>query len=157
MLPNTKEHVTAKQADQKLQHDQHTRPCFLFPGSLVLVRVYVGPSKWNPGVVVRKLGPLTYDVETRDGRTIKRHADQLRLRKDNSRPDTSEVIVTQEDVNVRDNHKYEDNATQEIEGAQTQTDPLNHAILRGYAILLTAMSLTVTDYSTPDRGGDVVT
>ena len=42
MLPNTREFVMSKQADQKQQHDQHTRPCFLFPGSLVMVRVYVG-------------------------------------------------------------------------------------------------------------------
>ena len=99
MLPNTREFVMSKQADQKQQHDQHTRPCFLFPGSLVMVRVYVGQAKWIPGVVLRKLGPLTYDVETRDGRTVKRHADQLKLRKDNPPvPDLSADSV------IHDNH-----------------------------------------------------
>ena len=31
MISNTREHVTAKQADQKLQHDQQIRPCSLDP------------------------------------------------------------------------------------------------------------------------------
>ena len=88
--------------------------------------MYVGPSKWIPGVVSRKLGLLTYDVETRDGQTVKWHADQLRLRKDSF--DVSEVIVAQEDANVRYNHKYEDSVTQELEGARHQLILLNHHV-----------------------------
>ena len=52
--------------------------------------------------MLRKLGPLTYDVETRDGRTIKRHADHLKLRKDNrSVPDLSADSVIHDMEEVR--------------------------------------------------------
>ena len=71
--------------------------------------------------MLRKLGPLTYDVETRDGRTVKRHADQLKLRKDSC--DVSEAVTVQEDSNVRDNHQYGESVTQELEGTQTSTNP----------------------------------
>ena len=60
MISNTKGHVTAKQADQKLQHDKHTQLLSLFPGSSVMVRDYCGPNKWIPGVVVKKRGSVTY-------------------------------------------------------------------------------------------------
>ena len=84
-----------------------------------MVRVYVGQAKWIPGVVLRKLGPLTYDVETRDGRTVKRHADQLKLRKDNpSVPDLSADSV------IHDNHQCGGSlATQELQDEQTPNDP----------------------------------
>ena len=105
MIPNTREHVTAKQADQKLQHDRRIRPCSLFPGSLVMIRDYNGPSKWIPGVIIRKLGPVTYDVETTQGRTVKRHIDQIRLC--NNTMETTEVPpLTTEDSGVLDNHQY---------------------------------------------------
>ena len=70
-----------------------------------MIRDYNGPSKWIPGVVIRKLGPVTYDVETTQGRTVKRHIDQIRLR--NNTMETTEVPpVTKEDSGVLDNHKY---------------------------------------------------
>ena len=123
MIPNIREHVTAKQADQKLQHDRQIRPCSLFPGSLVMIRDYNGPSKWIPGVVIRKLGPVTYDVETTRGRTVKRHIDQIRLR-NNTMEATEVPSVTQEDSSVLDNHQYssvDDNTPTQV--SQTNTEP----------------------------------
>ena len=58
-----------------------------------------------PSVVIRKLGPVTYDVESTQGRTVKRHIDQIRLR--NNTMETTEVpSVTKEDSGVLDNHQY---------------------------------------------------
>ena len=82
LLPNTKKHVTSKQSDQKQHHDKHAQPCSLFPGSLVMIRDYTGPSKWIPGMILRKLGPVTFDVETTNGWIVKQHVDQLRFWKD---------------------------------------------------------------------------
>ena len=153
MLPNTRVLVMSKQADQKQQHDQHTRPCFLFPGSLVMVRVYVGQAKQIPGVVLRKLGPLAYNVETRDGRTVKQHVDQLKLQKDNPPvPDSSADSV------IHDNHQYGGSlAPQELQDEQTPNDPPE----RRYPLRVRCppdryMSLTMTDFSAPNRGGYVV-
>ena len=72
--------MTVKQADQKLQHDRQIQPCSLFPGSLVMIRDYNDPSKWIPGVVIRKSGPVAYDIETTQGQIVKHHIDQIRLR-----------------------------------------------------------------------------
>ena len=79
MIPNTKKHVTSKQSDQKQQHNKHARSCSLFPGSLVMIRGYTGSSKWIPGMILRKLGPLMFDEETTNGQIVKWHVDQLRL------------------------------------------------------------------------------
>ena len=67
-----------------------------------MVRDYHGPNKRIPGVVVKKRGPVTYDVKIAKGRRVKRHVDQLRLW--DSNPET--FSVTQEDANVLDNHHY---------------------------------------------------
>ena len=123
MLPDTRKHVTSKQSDQKQQHDKHTQPCFLFPGSFVMIRDYSGSSKWIPGVILKKLGPVTYDVETTNGRIVKRNVDQLRLRKDSA--NISEVITTPEISDVLDNHQYP--ASGEVAGQQDSpmsTEPL---------------------------------
>ena len=120
ILPNTRGFVLSKQADQKQQHNQHTQPCFLSPGSLVMVRVYVGQTKWVLGVVLRKLGLLTYDVETRDGRTVKQHGDQLKLLKDKPH-----IPVFSADSMIHDKHQYGGSlATQELQDEQTPNDPL---------------------------------
>ena len=75
MIPNTKGHLTAKQADQKLQHDKQTQ----------LLSLFLGSSCSNGQILLR---------------TVKQHVDQLRLR--DSNPETSSV--TQEGANVLENH-----------------------------------------------------
>ena len=69
-----------KQAEQKWSHDQRVKLRDFFPGSLVSVRNYQGDAKWIPGIILRKLGPVTYSVDIGKNRTVKRHTDQLRQR-----------------------------------------------------------------------------
>ena len=76
----TKGFVETKQAEQKGSHDQRVKLRDFFPGSLVNVRNYLGDAKWIPGIILRKLGPLTYSVDVGGNRTVKRHIDQLRQR-----------------------------------------------------------------------------
>ena len=80
MMPNTKQQVTSKQADEKQHHDKHSKSQPMFPGTTVFVREYNGPLKWIPGVILQKLGPVTFSVAINNGRTVKRHIDQLRHR-----------------------------------------------------------------------------
>ena len=76
--------------------------------------------------MLRKLGPLTYDVETRDGRTVKRHADQLRLRKDNPH-----VFDASADSVIHDNHQYGGSpAAQELQDEQKNDPPERRYPLR---------------------------
>ena len=60
LRPSTEEDVASKQADQKLQHDQHAKPRELFLGQRVLVRNIRPGQAWIPGTVVERNGPLSY-------------------------------------------------------------------------------------------------
>ena len=77
MMPNTKQQVTSKHADQKQHHDKRSKLQPMFPGTTIFVREYNGPHKWIPGVILQKLGPVTFSVAINNGRTVKRHIDQL--------------------------------------------------------------------------------
>ena len=43
-----------------------------------MVRDYLGENKWVSGIVKRKFGCLTYDVEVTSGKLWRRHVDQIR-------------------------------------------------------------------------------
>ena len=43
----------------------------------MLIRNYSGSPSWIPGTVKTVLGPVSYQVELKDGRLWKRHLDQL--------------------------------------------------------------------------------
>ena len=80
MIPNTKQQVTSRQADQKQHHDKHSRSQPMFPGTAVFVRECSGSHKWIPDTILQKLGPVTFSVAVINGRTVKHHLDQLRYR-----------------------------------------------------------------------------
>ena len=73
----TKGFAESKQAEQKQHHDRRSNPRCLFSGSQVKVRNYHGDTKWILGTILKKLGPVTYSVDIRDGRTVNWHIDQL--------------------------------------------------------------------------------
>ena len=109
-----------------------------------MARDYSGPSKWIPGVVLKKLGPVTYDVEISNGRTIKRHVDQLRLRKDNTE-DPPSTKVDLSDSSVLDNHHYPPSSDDTIsKEGQTATEPDRRYPLR---------TRRPPDCFTPNSGG----
>jgi len=71
----------------------------MFLGTTVYFREYHGPHKWIPGVILQKLGPVTFSVELNNGRTVKRHLDQLRNRKDTSAA-ISTLFTTLSDIDI---------------------------------------------------------
>ena len=95
--------MEAKPAEQKQYHDQHTKLRCLFPGSPVMARNYQGDTRWIPGAVVGKLGPVTYSVhvDVGNGRVVKRHVDQLRHRNVSTSP-----AQTMPESKVADNYYY---------------------------------------------------
>ena len=71
-------HFRAKQADQKAYHDLHSRVRKFHIGQSVMVQnMSVGPT-WMTGIVVDKIGPLSYIVQVPGGRRWKRHVNHLR-------------------------------------------------------------------------------
>ena len=62
MVANTKQQVTSKQADQKQHHDKHSISQPMFPGTTVFVRECNETHKWIPGMILQKLGTVTFSV-----------------------------------------------------------------------------------------------
>lgn len=121
MLPNAKEQVMFKQAKQKEWHDEHAKSRSLVPGAAVLARDYSGTDKWVSGIVLQRLGPITYSVEISNGRIVKRHIDQLKPRVEAKTP--SDVS---ENSTVLDNQYYP------IEDAVQAKPDIDRAPVRRY-------------------------
>ena len=69
-------HVLDRQSTQVQTHGQNSRLRELSVGQKVMARNYRSGEKWIPGVVMKRHGPLSYEIET--GRGVwRRHIDQL--------------------------------------------------------------------------------
>jgi len=77
MLPDREKTVVEKQSVQKEHKDRHSHERAWYVGEQVMARNLRPGPDWVPGVIVERLGPVTYLVEV-DQRTWKRHADQLK-------------------------------------------------------------------------------
>ena len=95
MIPNTKQHVTSKQADQKQHHNKCAKSQPMFSGTTVFVRECNAPNKWIPGVI---RNPVTFGVAINNGRTVKRHIDQRRYKTETV--DTSDVTPSDSDIDT---------------------------------------------------------
>lgn len=58
LRPDVEERVVSKQADQKAQHDKHSKSRELFLGQRVLVRNIRPWQAWIPGTVVERKEPI---------------------------------------------------------------------------------------------------
>ena len=82
LRPSVGATVRFKQAKQKEQHDLHAHDRHFDIGDAVLVReLGHGPgTRWLCGTVMKRNGPVSYEVRLVDGRIFKRHQDHLRQR-----------------------------------------------------------------------------
>ena len=76
LRPNVADTVVNKQASQKEQHDKKGRERQFEVHQHVLVENPKGDPKWIPGIIVKKLGPLSYEVKVNNN-IWKRHVDQM--------------------------------------------------------------------------------
>ena len=76
--PDIRSTVHNEQAKQKKNHDRHCRGREYFIGQNVSARNFRTGPPWTAGVVVERLGPLTYLVQVNSGLFWRRHIDQLR-------------------------------------------------------------------------------
>jgi len=79
LKPNRRSHVLSKQSQQKSAHDRRAQDREWFIGQSVMVRNLRPGPDWVPGVIVERLGPLSYLIETDTHQYWKRHADQLKI------------------------------------------------------------------------------
>ncbi|XP_061716630.1 uncharacterized protein K02A2.6-like [Cydia pomonella] len=81
LRPDTADVVRTAQRASERRSERHA-PRQAEQGAEVLVRDYArGAHKWAEGLVLAREGPVSYVVRTSDGRTHKRHVDQLHFRK----------------------------------------------------------------------------
>ena len=59
-------------------------------GQGVLAKNFRSGTKWVPGTITQRLGPVTYLVKVKNDVTWKRHVDQLRSRSEQSNESSSE-------------------------------------------------------------------
>lgn len=77
LKPNHESQVVDQQAQQKANHDRHSKEQELTDGQFVLAKNFCSGLKWMPGVIVEVLGPLSYHVKLTDRQILKQHADHL--------------------------------------------------------------------------------
>ena len=76
--PDVNKSVCAEQAKQKNNHDRHSNSREYFVGQNVQAHNFREGPRWSPGVIVERLGPLTYLVQVDTGVFWRRHVDHLR-------------------------------------------------------------------------------
>ena len=75
--PFTEVIVSSKQAHQKMHHDKHSKSREFSSGQHVMVRDFHSSTKWIPGEIIDRSGPVSYTVQLQDGKVIRRHIDHL--------------------------------------------------------------------------------
>ena len=68
-------------------------------GDRVGAKNFSSGTNWLPGVVVKKAGPVSYEIELDDGRVIRRHVDHMLKRSATSKEDSQPPVTLEEPVN----------------------------------------------------------
>ena len=104
MQPQIANNVRRKQERQKRTYDTNVQERYFAKNDTVFVRNY-NPSgtKWLPGVITDVLGDRSYQVTMADGRTLRKHLDQIRQRSS----------VAQEETTVDENDDFIPELTQQ--------------------------------------------
>ena len=99
LLPNRKSHVLMRQAQQKAAHDPRAQDREWFIGQPVMARNLRPGPDWIARIIVERLGPLSYLVETETHQLWKRHVDQLKEVSDSLlKPMEFEVVPERDDT-----------------------------------------------------------
>ena len=89
--PGVRNTVAMQQQRQKLHHDRHSQMREFPVGHVVWVRNWREGPKWVKGVIVDRLGPLSYLVRIGKEALWRRHIDQLRDGVSDPSPELSSV------------------------------------------------------------------
>ena len=77
-FPVKKSELTIDKLPKKAGHDMHAQSRQFEIDQLVMARNWRDGPDWVPGVIIEKLGPLTFKVQTQAGQIWKRHVDHLK-------------------------------------------------------------------------------
>ena len=79
--PDVNKSNCAEQTKQKSHHDSHSKSCEYFVGQKVQAHNFCTGPHWVAGVIVVRLGPLTYLVQV-DSEIFQCHVDRLHVAPD---------------------------------------------------------------------------
>ena len=88
LQPQLATRVCNKQAAQKQHHDDGAKTREFFVGQEVMARNPRSGAKYLHGVIIERLGPLSFLVEVKDGLTWRHHIDHLKPLQESSTPGT---------------------------------------------------------------------
>ena len=77
LQPTVQETVETKQAQQKQNHDVHTKQRDLSVGTPIMAKNFTSNPQWLPGVVMECVASLTYSIQLQDGSIWRRHIDYV--------------------------------------------------------------------------------
>ena len=108
--PDVSNRVRDRQANQKANHDCHSRQRkFVVEGNVFVRNMGTGPP-WLPGAITRMVSPQRCIVLLNDGRSVERHIDHVRHRVEN--PHTAirlcvylPMTTTQANVSLHNNRR----------------------------------------------------
>ena len=80
LRPDLSSRVRQQQTIQKQNHDTHAKQRDINTGMEVYVFNNQGTPKWLPGTIEKISGPVSVVVKLSDGRTLRKHIDDLRPR-----------------------------------------------------------------------------
>ena len=97
LRPNQEAQVAEKQAQQKANHDRKAQFRQFFVGQNVMARNLRPGNDWVPAVIVERLGPVSYLVETADHQLWRRHLDHLKEIRGSAHPEQGQQEHTPEE------------------------------------------------------------
>lgn len=81
-FPDVNNRVQRKQELQKQCHDKSAKARKFDVGDNVYILSHNRESKWISGTIIKRTGPVSFIIELCDGRTVKRHQNQIRHKYD---------------------------------------------------------------------------
>lgn len=77
LKPAAVKDTVQKQQEKQIQQRKQTKEREFSSGDHVLARNYSAGPRWVPATIVAQTGPVSYTLQTADGRMWRRHVDQL--------------------------------------------------------------------------------
>ena len=82
LYPDIRARGVRSQEEQKARRDQHATEGLFHSGDSVYVKMFARDSPGWPGVIHHQTGPVSFVVDLSNGRQVRRHQDDLRVRHD---------------------------------------------------------------------------
>ena len=130
--------VVEKQAAQKKGHDQQAKERVFQKDDPVHAHNFGDGPRWVPGVIIAVNGPCMFEIKLDDGRTVRRHLNQVRLRTNTTCEQFDEPLP----INLP-SLPVEEQEAPEVTQSETNSLPVSPVCL---PIILTSFSIIIYNY-----------